>query len=268
MMKRLYSTVIFIFLLAGCQSGASVETIPLDRLPDNKAGDIVRKAIDFAGGWDAWNSKKNFSFYKKITHVDSSGAVIKSVKQLHQYNIGGQFQARMTWNMDGSNFVIINNGKQAKKYKDGEALTDNKSKNEAWNSSFGSHYVIAMPFKLTDPGVTLTYEGIDEEVLDRPVHSVKVEYAEGAGSTGGMHDWWYYFSTDNYDLVGNYLDYGEGQSFTTYEVFEDVEGMRFHNKRYSYKSNENKERVQLKTIYENEEMKFNQAIDSDIFQLK
>ncbi len=260
--------MILIFFLTGCQSGDHVKVNPMDRLPDNEAGDVVRKAIDYAGGWDSWSSKKNFSFYKKITHVDSSGAVIKSVKQLHQYNLGDQFQARMTWNMDESNFVIINNGEQAKKYKEEEELTDSKSKNEAWNSSYGSHYVISMPYKLTDPGVTLTYEGIDREVLDRPVHSVKVKYAKGAGSTGGMHVWWYYFSTDNYDLVGNYLDYGEGHSLTTYEVFEDVEGMRFHNKRYSYKSNERKERVQLKTIYENEEMKFDQVFDSDVFQLK
>ena len=267
-MKSFYSIVSFIFLFSGCQNSASVKANPMDRLPDNEAGEVVRKAIDYAGGWDVWDSKKNFSFFKKITQMDSTGAVIRSVKQLHQYNLADQFQARMTWKKDGYNYLIINNGEQAKKYKEGMELTDDKSKNEAWNASFGSHYVISMPYKLTDPGVTLTYEGIDTIVLDQPVHSVKVEYAIGAGSAGGMHVWWYYFDQNTYDLVGNYLDYGEGHSLTTYEVFEDVEGMRFHNKRYSYKSNENRERVQLKTIYENEEMKFDQPFESDAFQLK
>ena len=240
----------------------------MDRLPDNEVGDVIRKAIDYAGGWDAWADKKNFSFFKKITQLDSSGAVIRSVKQLHQYDLGNQFQARMTWSMDTGNFVIINSNGVAKKYKEGVELLDDKSKNEAWNSSFGSHYVIAMPYKLTDPGVILTYDGIDETLLDRPVHTVKVEYEKGAGSTGGMHTWWYYFDRDNYDLVGNYLDYGEGHSLTTYEVFEEVDGMRIHNKRFSYKSNENKELLLLKTIYENEEMKFDQPFDSDVFTFK
>jgi len=268
MTKGFLEILILVVLMISCQNGDSVNINPIERLPDNEAGEVVKKAIDYAGGWDAWNSKKNFSFYKKITQLDSSGAVKKIVKQLHQYDLGDHFKARMTWIMDSSNFLIINNGEEAKKYKEGVELNDQKSKNEAWNSSFGSHYVIAMPYKLTDPGVRLTYEGIEEKVLDKPAHAVKVEYAENAGSTGGMHLWYYYFDKETYDLVGNYLDYGEGHSLTTYEVFEDVEGMRFHNKRYSYSSNEKKERVLLRTIYENEEMKFNQAFESDVFQLK
>lgn len=267
-MKEVFSFEIFLFLFVSCDNNEKREVNPMDRLPDNQAGLVVRKAIAFAGGWEAWSDKENFSFYKNITQLDSSGAVIKKVRQWHQYNLGDQFQARMTWSMDSSNFIIINDGAVAKKYKEGEELTDKKSKNEAWNSSYGSHYVIGMPYKLTDPGVTLSYEGIEDHVLDRPVHSVKVEYAKGAGSTGGMHTWWYYFDKDNYDLVGNYLDYGNGYSLTTYEVFENVAGMRFHNKRFSYTSNEKKEKVQLKTIYENEAMKFNQTFDSDVFKLK
>tara|TARA_B100000497_G_C7683933_1_gene414135 strand:- start:1733 stop:2317 length:585 start_codon:yes stop_codon:yes gene_type:complete len=194
--------------------------------------------------------------------------VKRVVKQLHQYDLGDHFRAKMTWLVDDGNFVIINNGKEAKKYKEGVELTDKKSMNEAWNSSYGSHYVISMPYKLTDPGVILTYEGIDENVLDKPVHALKVEYAKDAGSTGGMHLWYYYFDKNTYDLAGNYLDYGEGHSVTTYEVFEDVEGMRFHNRRFSYSSNENKERVLLRTIYENEEMKFDQNFASNTFLLK
>jgi len=267
-MRSLFKIFLVAVLFVSCQDSTKENINPMDRLADDEAGEVVRKAIDYAGGWDAWIQKKNFSFYKKISHVDSSGAVTRSVKQRHQYNLGDRFKARMTWSMDDANYVIINNGEQAKKYKDGKEQTDDKSKNEAWNSSYGSHYVIGMPYKLTDPGVTLTYEGIDEKVLDRPVHAVKVEYAKGAGSTGGMHKWWYYFDKDTYDLAGNYLDYGNGHSFTSYEVFEDVEGMRFHNKRFLYSSNENKERVQLKTIYENEEMKFDQAFDADVFKLK
>ena len=267
-MEGFSKVFLIVILFASCQNMENKSEHPMDRLPANEAGEVLRKAIDYAGGWDAWDAKKNFSFYKKISHVDSTGAVTRSVRQRHEYNLGEQFQAKMTWSMDGHNYEIINDGQQAKKYKEGVEQMDDKSKNEAWNSSYGSHYVIGMPYKLTDPGVTLTYEGIDEKVLDRPVHAVKVEYAKGAGSTGGMHNWWYYFDKDTYDLAGNYLDYGNGYSFTSYEVFEEVDGMRFHNKRFLYQSNENKERVQLKTIYENEEMKFDQPFSADLFQLK
>ena len=87
---------------------------PMERLPDNEAGDIVRKAIDFAGGWEAWARKKNFSFYKDITHLDSTGQIERNQRQFHQYQIHPQFKARMSWEDKGNQYVIINNGEQAK----------------------------------------------------------------------------------------------------------------------------------------------------------
>ena len=125
-----------------------------------------------------------------------------------------------------------------------------------------------MPFKLTDPGVILTYEGMDSTTLQKRVHALKVEYEEGAGSAGGMHTWWYYFDEHTYDLVANYLDYGEGHSLTTYESFETVDdNIRMHKKRFSYSSNADKELVQLRTIYENEDMKFDADFDDNHFDL-
>ncbi len=246
----------------------TIERHPLDRLPDNKGGEVVRKAIDYAGGWDAWEAKENFSFYKIITQLDSVGDVRKKIKQLHQYDMKPHFKANMTWNVAEDDYLIVNTGSSAKKYENGKWLEDDKSKREAWNSSFGSNYVVQMPFKLTDPGTVITYDNIDSMTYGKPVHAVKVEYEEGAGSSGGMHVWWYYFDAETYDLVANYLDYGNGHSITTYETFEDVDGIRIHNRRLSYSSNEKKEIGLLKTIYENEQMKFDQNFDEALFTLK
>ena len=255
-------------LMMSCHPEAEQALDPYESLPQNEAGEIVKKAIQQAGGWDSWKDKDNFSFYKKITHLDSSGTIEKSVKQHHTYQLRDGFKARMEWSVGDDDFLIINNGEVAKKYKNGEELTNDRSKNEAWNSSYGSHYVIAMPYKLTDPGVTLTYDGIDTTLFNKPVHAIMVEYAKGAGSTGGMHLWYYYFDVDDFDLAGNYLDYGEGHSITSYEVFEEVDNHVFHNKRFSYISNADKEKVMLRTIYENEDMKFDQVLNKDLFDLK
>lgn len=268
MNKILYLCFLVLFILACTPPESEVNIHPMDRLPDNKGGEVVRKAIAYAGGWEAWEAKKNFSFYKKITQLDSVGNVRKQVKQLHQYKMKPGFQAKMSWNMDDAEYVIINTGKRAKKYEDDKWLEDDKSENEAWNSSYGSNYVIQMPFKLTDPGTIINYDKIDSTTFGRPAYSVKVEYEKGAGSTGGMHVWWYYFDVETYDLVANYLDYGEGHSLTTYETFTDVDGIRIHERRHSYSSNEDKEIVLLRTIYENEEMNFDQEFDDSLFTLK
>ena len=172
----------------------------------------------------------------------------------------------MSWESGGKKYVIINNGKQAWKYEDGKELTDDKSKNEAWNSSYGSNYVVAMPFKLTDPGVILTYDGIDTLAENRAVHALKVEYEKGAGSSGGYHTWWYYFDKNTYDLVANYLDYGKGHSYTSYQTFTKIGGIRIHELRNSHAANAAKEVGRIKTIYANDNMQFNLPFAPDLFE--
>jgi len=265
---------LFVLLIIGstnCQheqttTTTTTEVNPMTRLPNNQAGEVVKKAIAYVGGWDKWANKTNFSFYKNITQLDSTGQEIRTTRQLHQYRLQPNFGARMSWEKAGKKYVIVNNGEEAWKYEDGKELTDDKSKKEAWNSSFGSNYVIAMPFKLTDPGVILTYDGIDTLEGDKVVHALKVEYEKGAGSSGGFHTWWYYFDKETYDLVANYLDYGNGHSYTNYQTFTNIGGIRIHELRHSHAANEEKEVGRIKTIYANDEMQFNVPMTADLFE--
>ena len=151
-MKKLFTISLLAILLLACTEKKDMRRYPIQNLPQNEAGEVLKKAIAYAGGWDAWKRKKNFSFYKKISHVDSTGAISRVVKQYHQYNLGDLFQARMSWKLGEAHYVIVNNGYQAKKYLEGVELSNQKAKDEAWNSSFGSHYVISMPYKLLDSG--------------------------------------------------------------------------------------------------------------------
>ena len=75
-----------------------------------------------------------------------------------------------------------------------------------------------------------------------------MEYKKGAGSSGGYHTWWYYFDKDTYDLVANYLDYGNGHSYTSYKTFTNIGGIRMHELRHSHAANEQKEVGRIKTI--------------------
>lgn len=273
-MKQIFLKLgLFVFTIIGlihCQNepATTVSTTPVNpmtRLPNNQAGEVVKKAIAYVGGWDKWAVKKNFSFYKNITQLDSTGQEIRTTRQLQQYRLQPSFAARMTWERDGKKYVIVNNGQQAWKYEDGKELTDDKSKNEAWNSSFGSNYVISMPFKLTDPGVIMSYDGLDTLEGNKVVHAVKVEYEKGAGSSGGYHTWWYYFDKDTYDLVANFLDYGNGYSYTSYKTFTNIGGIRMHELRHSHAANAQKEVGRIKTIYANEEMQFDVPFADDLF---
>jgi len=262
--------LIFLLGLINCQNETNTTIAPpvhpMTRLPDNQAGEVVKKAIEYVGGWEKWADKKSFSFYKNISQVDSTGQKIRTTRQLQQYRLQPSFAARMTWERDGKKYIIVNNGQRAWKYEDGKELTDEKSEKEAWNSSYGSNYVISMPFKLTDPGTILTYDGLDTLDGNKIVHALKVEYEKGAGSSGGFHTWWYYFDKNTYDLVANYLDYGNGHSYTSYLTFTTIGGIRMHDLRHSHAANAAKEVGRVKTIYANEEMQFDVPMADNLFE--
>ncbi|MGI9544558.1 MAG: DUF6503 family protein [Cyclobacteriaceae bacterium] len=275
-MKSKYLLITMLLGLYACQpkSGEQAATEPttdhdlvaMNNLLESEAGQIVAKAIEHCGGWNQWTKTTTLSFIKRIQHHDSSGAVDREVSQLHQYQLRPQFKARLTWKQGNDDYMIINNGQSAWMYINGVEAKEKDKVNLAWNSSYGSHYVICMPFKLADPGTILAYDGIDTLSGGQVVHNIKVDYEEGAGSTGGMHHWRYFFDKDTYEPVANYLDYGEGHSYTEYGPFYEVENLIANKWRKSYSSNPEEEKILLRTTYNNDDLQYNVDLDPELFE--
>lgn len=97
------------------------------------------------------------------------------------------------------------------------------------------------------------------------VSVIKVDYEPGAGSSAGMHKWYYYFNPENGALVANFLDYRDGYSYTEYAGFEVVDGIKLSKKRISYSTNANKKKEPGTTVYVNDEIKFNEELPEDLF---
>ena len=268
------------FIIFGCQS-KSTETVEnkkndnnyeqyitsYDKIPSNTEGGIIKKAITQAGGWDKWISKKAMSFVKVTTTYDSTGAIKKVSKSLNEYNLFPSFQAKITWEDNGKKYIIINNGQQVWKLEDGKLMTDEKNKTSAWNSSFGTHYVISMPFKLADPGAIPKFEGIIILPNGRKVNAIKVTYKEGAGSSALFHKWWYYFDPQTSEMVANFIDYGKGYTYTVYDAFIEVDGIKINKARQSFKSDSTKTKILLESKYENEDIQFKDAFPPSYFVL-
>ncbi len=253
---------------AGSSSQEDDITSPMETLPGNEAGNVVARSIEQAGGWDAWQAVNTLSYEKIIQYYDSTSSLEREIRQLHQYQMQPTFKANISWHEDDNHFVIINNGKQAWKYKNGEELTDQASQNSAWNSSFGSHYVMCMPFKLTDPGTVLTYEGIDTLSGGQVVHSVKTTYKEEVGSSAVYHTWWYYFDKNSYEPAANFLDYGDGFSYTAYADFTTLDGLKINKQRKGYRTDSTRMLQFVRTIYTNENIQLNVELDSTLFEQK
>ena len=264
-------------IVLSCQSGTK-DTISdersnyiataMDRLPDNEAGNVVRKAIDYAGGWESWASKKNLSLTRVKQRIDSTGVVYANNRQFLKYRLPPDYKARMTWEANGDKITIINNGQQAWKFKNGVELTDQYSRDRAWNTSFGSNYSLTMPFKLTDPGALLSYEGLDTLSTGTVVHAIRVDYEKGAGSAGGMHTWRYFFDKETYALTANYLQAEPDFSFSFYDSFAEVDGIKIINKKRVYVSNVDRVLIRLKTLQNMDDIRFDKELGDELFDIK
>ena len=242
------------------QSGPSISNF-------SEADKLVDKTIIHSGGMKNWTSKKSLSYMKTIHSYDSLGSLIRTVNQSHKYQLRPFFKANISWEQDGKKHEIINNGNQSWKLVDGKIQLDETSVNSAWNSSYGSHYILSMPFKFKDPGTIIHYEGLDTLLNNRIVHKLRVDYEKGAGSSGGMHTWYYFLNKETYQFEATFLDYGEGYSYTDYETFVKINDILLTKERKLYSSNKNMELKYLKTQFKNLNIEFDLKLPEELFKV-
>jgi len=206
----------------------------LDRLPKDRAGEVVRRAIEYAGGIDSWEAVGTLEFQKTTIRFRADGSEEGRRVQLHRYRMR-PFAARIEWTEGGKHFVLVNDGRQAWKLVDGHVASTPEDTNEARNSTFGSHYVFNMPFKLTDPGVHLEHTGRRMLPGGQAAEAVRVTYDKGVGDAGGMHTWVYFFDTRSGRIVANHLTYDASRyDYTEYLDEQPLGRLRLSTRRYGY----------------------------------
>ena len=246
--------------------GALASNGPLDRLPRDRAGEIVRRAINYAGGFDTWTAKRTLQLRKTTIRHRPDGTIERKRVQLHRYVLQPRLHARIEWDEDGQKIVLINDGFQAWKTVDGVVTMATPDRNEARNATFGSHYVFNMPFKLADPGAHLAYAGREKLADGIVADKVRVTYDKGAGDAGGLHTWTYYFDTKSGRLCANNLNYGPGKyDFTEYLDDKPMDGLRLSTRRYGYEADAKAKKGPKASEIVYEEVRWDVPFDKALF---
>ena len=274
-MKNTLNQFILVVLISFCcacaseymTDGPTVEMIQTKYdQAEGKAADILKKSIEYCGGWDAYLGIRGIEYDKTLHKIDSTGNVYEVVPQKHRYNLFPKFSVRMDWEEDDFNYTIVNNGNQSAKFQDGNPLTDEYHVKSAYNSSFGSSYVLFQPWKLFDPAAVISYDGKKTIPNGQEVDVIKVDFTKEYSTTTD-HTWWYYFAEDG-KPIGNFLTSPQGNSYTEYLEFERVNGLLFHSKRNAYRSNDDMKELTLRTIYENDNIKLIDSYSEKLFDVK
>ncbi|SMB94657.1 hypothetical protein SAMN00120144_2050 [Hymenobacter roseosalivarius DSM 11622] len=272
-MLNKYSASALLFtlvVLAGCHERSTEKSPPaaaaLPVVMDDSSRVILDRAIAYAGGYEAWQQKKTLSFDKKATSYDSTGKVARVVNQHFDYQLRPEFRAKVTYTLNDTAITLLHDGQQARKLFNGKVSTKQKDIDGAWNSSYGSEYVMCMPFKLKGPGIKAEYVG-QVTLSDGDPAQVKASYSKGAGSNPD-HVWYYYFEPGTGKLLANSLN-GKNNywDYTRYEKLEKANGLLLPAMRKGYEADTLNKPGRLISQSEHANMAFDQEFAADHFRI-
>ena len=234
---------------------------------DDSSRVIIDRAIVYAGGYEAWQQKNTLSFDKKATSYDSTGKVTKVVNQHFDYQLKPEFRAKVTYVFHDTAITLLHDGQQARKLFNGQVSTKQKDIDGAWNSCYGSEYVMCMPFKLKDPGIKADYVGRVRMKDGGPAQVVKASYVKGAGSNPD-HVWYYYFEPGTGKLLANSLNGKDNfWDFTRYQQLERANGLLLPALRRGYAAKALNQPGRLTSQSQHTNVVFDKAFAPDHFRI-
>lgn len=246
----------------------SLRALPaMERLPDGRAGELVRRAIEAHGGWEAWTELSTIVYRKITVDLDRSGTPTDSAVARHRYALhpGPMVHIERTGD-DGRPVTLINDGDEAWRLVDGDVDDGILPGSPARAPTFGSHFVFCQPFKLADAGARYTHLGRDTLADGTPVEGLRVRYLPGVGDSGGEHTWEYYFDPATGRLAG--YRFGQGDevdrgSLTRYGDFREVAGVLLYGSRTAYEVTEDS--VRATRVYRHEDHRANVPLPDSLF---
>jgi hypothetical protein len=201
---------------------------------DDSSHVIIDRAIVYSGGYETWQQKKTLSFDKKSISYDSAGNVTREIDQHFDYMMKPEFRAKVTYMLHDTAITLIHDGEKARKLYNGKVSGEQKDIDGAWNSLYGSQFVMCMPYKLKDPGIKAEYIGQVTLSDGVPAQVVKTSYIKGAGSNPD-HIWYYYFEPGTGKLLANSFNGNNNYwDYTRYSEFEKANGLLMPSVRKGY----------------------------------
>lgn len=208
---------------------------PFGHIPDEKVKGVLERAIDYAGGWDAWNTMNSIEYKKRSKLILGDGTIESDVFQAHRYEMSSEFQATISWKLDTSLYEIQYDKANAMRFVNG--VNDNSDPAKLGESVMSSLFVLGMPFKLLDPDVRLTYQGTEMFMDSVEADIINANYDPENVETHSTSDiWWFYFETETGHFLGSKVFHTPTYALIHNLQFTEEVPLKFPTRRKSYRT--------------------------------
>lgn len=232
---------------------------PLNHIDDQEVKRVLNKAYESAGGFDTYANMDSIIFNKKTVLYLADGSIESSVDQRHAYSLHPTPSGTISWSDSIGDRTIRFGPKGAFKTLNGKQVPD--SEKSATSSFFSNYYVLFLPFKFVDPGVTLSYEGTTT-IDKRKADIVKAVYAPEVYDNHSTSDeWWLFFDQEDGKVISN-LVYHE----PTYAYIENTESteqypLRMNLFRQTWRTDHDRNKEYLRGEFWYSNYKFTSILD-------
>lgn len=219
---RHFTLLLLILLISGCKNLTT------------DADTIVLKAYEAHGGKAVWDSISQLSYEKESVVCNADGSARISALQQHHYMMNPEFYALVTWESNGEAHRIESEDSRARKWVNSVEKIDPAIQASALESANAARYTVSQPFKLTDPGVVLSYEGTETLEEGEEVYVIKASYSTENANHTKNDEWWYYFDVDTYLCLATLVHHGDTFSYIKNLEFDRSTAIVFNKHRKGY----------------------------------
>lgn len=215
-------------------------------IEDEKAREIIKKAIVYSGGLEQWESKKSLRYSKDYTLFLKSGRIEKKVSQSHDYKYAPLYVDIKS----KENEVLIHTWQQNDSYqqtRDGEII--DRPKEDIARSINTSTYLLGMPFKLLDEGAAIQYGGT-RKFKGKDVDVINVKYDDQKCENHSSTEFWkFYFEKTTAQFAGYWVQVSNHYNTVENISFKRAGGLLFIKERKSYRADSLGNRLYLRADY-------------------
>jgi hypothetical protein len=222
----------------------SLAILSCSQSPEQRAEEILEKAIEAHGGQEAWDQLETLKFRKWTKLLREDGSVENETDQLIEFRLKPYFEGTISWTSDSVEHISIFDGSKMKYTMGGNSVQNPDFLNSKKKDFDAAFYVIAQPWKLLeDEGSSLYYEGQKTLATDKLAEVVRVNY--------GPEDdvWWYYFDPISFEMLGNEVQLKDHRSLVENDSMEKTGPFLLYGKRTSYRVGEDGEKLYVRAQY-------------------
>lgn len=211
----------------------SAVELPAGVEADSAAARIVIRAIERAGGYEAFRQIDSIAYRKRTILYRPDGTVESERVQWHRYRLGAQPRYRIEWREGDTSWTMVYGADTCAHF--AERLTRPCDTAAFRQMVATALYTLFMPFKLLDPGTRLRYLGRDTLPDGRPAEVVEATYADAPNVTT-RERWTYWFDSTTFDYLAAWVDHGPADALILNDRYVQAGPLRFNAVRTSWRT--------------------------------